>query len=317
MPNDNAIAKDFIGTLVRSNEKSIVYESFNYSLDFQKNFYFDDKLNIETVHSIVYLKNQDKFIFSDNNEGSLKTVTNILGTNTLIQAFKDSHLEKPLQLCVGRNDELFVGDQNKIVVFDSNLTFLRIFKTNLANDYKMKVDLTDRRSLLYISDFIAGEIVVRLSNYNKIENKINILRPEYMDFDENFLYVTSYPIYQLRKQETQVSSIQKRSNCIFVLNKFNYEVVRTIKSAFWLGPQGLFIDQCSNIFTVVSQLECGYILSRNKCLCINDSQHDDSMQFVEFFEDESKDITYFINENIFIVCYGSSLDIYCLNKQGI
>ena len=317
MPNDKAITRDLIGTLVKSTEKSIAYEPLNYFLNFQKKLNYNNGLNMKVVNSVVYLKYQDKFIFSDKDGCSLKIVTNILGTNPLIQAFKDPHLEKPLQLCLGRNDQILVGDQNKIVVFDSNFTFLRIIKINLADDYKMKVDLTDHKSLLYISDINASEIAVILSHQNKIRNKICITRPEHMDFDENFLYVTSYPILHLNKKSKQVGSIQSKSNCIFVLNKFNYDVVRTIKSDNWLGPKGLFIDQFSNILTVVDHLYNDRKLIGNKYLWINNLKQEKNVQWFKVCENDCDINSYFISDTIFIICYNSHLNLYFLTKTQV
>ena len=53
--------------------------------------------------------------------------------------------------------------------------------------------------------------------------------------------------------------MQKKSNCIFLLNKINFKTVRIISFDDWLAPTGLFIDKNSNILAVAPELDRHYM----------------------------------------------------------
>ena len=186
--NDSMIPASLTASSTLSSMKEPPFnqlKSHSYSLEYIENL---KVIESENLKSIIFLKSQKKFIVSDKNSGLLKIV--IFYNFRMIEKFKHSHIKKPQELCLGRNDEIFVSDDSdghKVVVFDSKLNYLRQFKLKPMNVSKMKIDLTDDSSLLYISDLYANKIIVRYSTCNKFKTIINIVRPEYMDFDENFL----------------------------------------------------------------------------------------------------------------------------------
>ena len=106
-----------------------------------------------------------------------------------------------------------------------------------------------------------------------------------MDFDENFLYVTSFPNFTINGKNHRVEGIQKKSNCIFVLNKTKYDVLRTIKFEDWLGPEGLFLDKFFNILTVIDKLNIDKTLGERR-LYIKNLKLQGSVQLVEFDKHE-------------------------------
>ena len=135
-----------------------------------------------------------------------------------------------------------------------------------------------------------------------------------MDFDENFLYVTSYPDFSINGSNHRVEGVQKKSNCIFVLNKTKYDVVRTIKFEDFLGPEELFLDKFDNIMTVIDELNTDKTLGET-FLCITNLKNEGSSQYIPVLvndDDEEKIISYLITENIFIICYEKFIGIFRL-----
>ena len=128
----------------------------------------------------------------------------------------------------------------------------------------MKIDLIDNQNLLYISDRCANKVVVRYSENHKFKTTFDILRPYFIEFDANYIYITSYPDFSISKSTNKVEGLQKKSNCIFLLNKNDFKTVRII-SFDWLGPEGLFIDKNSNILTVAAELDRGSMESSTNC----------------------------------------------------
>ena len=106
------------------------------------------------LSSVVDLETGKKLIVSDCKKYALY-VLNITENNGLFDTFKHELIKKPGELCIGKDDQIFVSEHssgNMIFVFDANLNYLRYIKLKPMYVDKMKIDLTDNQNLLYISD---------------------------------------------------------------------------------------------------------------------------------------------------------------------
>ena len=79
----------------------------------------------------------------------------------------------------------------------------------------MKIDLKDNQNLLYISDRRAIDIVVRYSENHKFKTTLDILRPNDIEFDVNYIYITSYPDFSRNKSTYRVHGLQKKIKLYF------------------------------------------------------------------------------------------------------
>ena len=168
----------------------------------------------------------------------------------------------------------------------------------------MKIDLTDNQYLLYISDRDDNKVVVRYSENHKFKTTFDIFRPECIDFDVNYIYITSYPDFSRNKSTDRVHGLQKKSNCIFLLNKNDFKTVRIISFDDWLGPEGLFIDKNSNIFTVASELDRRSMESSTNCFLHLIAPNGTLIQKfeIEDDEDDEDESFYYINDEFMFIC---------------
>ena len=193
------------------------------------------------------------------------------------------------------------------------MNYLRESKLKPMDISSMKIDLTNSQNLLYISDRFDDNVVVRYSR-NKMSFKctIDILRPDDIVIDENHVYITSFPNYTISKSTNQVHGLQKNSNCVFVLNKTNYSIERVISFNDWLTPQGLFVDENSNLLTTAFELDrFDMTSSDNLFLRLIDSDGGllDKNEVREQLHGECRKMICFSDEFMFI-CYEKHLDLY-------
>ena len=220
---------------------------------FTHNFHHSTELS-----SYVYLESQNKFIVCDKKNSVLHILffDKTLGRIYPYESFEHLCLLKPKHLCAGNFDQIFVSEHsngNKIVIFSlhfQNFEYHDEINLKQINIDQMKMDLTDNRNLLYISDMSANKVFVvnskRKHNHkHEFNTDIDIFRPNYIEFDVNFIYITSYISYS----EISEDVIESKYNSISVLNKTNYELVRIIHFDDWFMPIGLYIDKNRNIFT--------------------------------------------------------------------
>ena len=217
--------------------------------------------------SVVHLKNENKVIACDFNGAALYSLNM---NNESIEKFEHYLITEPSGLCVGKNDELFVSECliNNILVFDSNLNFLRQFliQEKLREALKMQIDLIDRKNLLYISHKNHNKITVWNSQRGYLINTIKLDAPSSMEFDDEFLYVVSYTEWDRDDNLGKLINIRSGSNCIFILKKANYETVNEIKLNNWLQPFGLWLNKCKNIITTVYEIDENNIISKDRYL---------------------------------------------------
>ena len=236
---------------------SLLEVKFNKSIVNFRNIKLSDGRGL---NSVAYLETQKKLLVSDYAKSALfiLSITKNIGFFDIFDTFEHELLKKPGKLCIGKDDQIFVSEhsnRDRILVFDSNLIYLRQIKLKQMNISKMKIDLTDNQNLLYITDRCANKVVVRYSENHKFKTTFDILRPDFIEFDVNYIYITSYPDFSINKTTDEVHGLQKKSNCIFMLNKNDFKNVRTFSFDDWFAPVGLFINKNSNILTVADELD--------------------------------------------------------------
>ena len=164
------------------------------------------------------MKNQGALISLNLNQ--LTNQKSRYNSSLKLETFKHELLKKPEVLCVGKNDQIFVSENSN---GDRILIFIRQIKLKPMNISRMKIDLIDNQNLLYISDRCANKVVVRYSENHKFKTTFDILRPYFIEFDANYIYITSYPDFSISKSTNKVEGLQKKSNCIFLLNKNDFK----------------------------------------------------------------------------------------------
>ena len=256
--------------------------------------------------SVVHLKRENKVISCDFN-GAALYILNM--NNEKIEKFEHYLITEPSGLAVGRNDELFVSEclLNNILVFDSNMNFLKQFpiQEKLREALKMQIDLIDKKNLLYISHKNHNKITVWNSQRGNLVNSIKLDAPSSMEFNDEFLYVVSYTEWDSVNNFGKLINIRSGSNCIFVLKKSNYEMVNKIKLDNWLQPFGLFLNKCSNIITTVYEMDDNNMISSDRFLYSID-QNGILLHKIQFEHMRgTRDLIFFKNK--MIRCYKSEL----------
>ena len=199
---------------------------------------------------------------------------------------------------------------DKIIVFDStNMIYLRQFKIKPMFVSNMKIDLFDEQHLLYLSDNSDDKIVVHYSETDKFKNVIKIMKPNFLELNKDFLFVTSQPSFNLNKKARRLEGLQKGSNCVFILNKSNYEIIKRITFENWLVPFGIQLDENSNILTTASQLSETRIVSDNPYLYIINLDGD-LLQKIEIDVALRRPCSISFYNDLFFLCDDSILSIF-------
>ena len=232
----------------------------------EKNYLFIEHIsnisfsNSADLTSFVYLPSVNKFIICDEKNSVLNMLNFSDSCVSLIshKKLQNDHLKKPTHLCAGKNDEIFVSEHSngdRIFVFDSNLKYLRHCKIKPMFISKMKIDLTNHQNLLYISVVEDNKVSVLNSENFECKTDLEIMRPNYIEFDVNFIYITSYPSFKTNFKTGQIEALQKKCNCISVLQKNNYGIISVINFDNWFIPRGLYVGKNGYIYTRAAVLD--------------------------------------------------------------
>ena len=262
------------------------------------------------LESIAFLKNQNKLVLSDKNEGVLKIVDL---DSCFVDNFKHAHIKKPSALCIGKNNELYISEHSKgnhrVLVFDENLNYLKQMSLKPMYVTSIKIDLFDEQNLLYITDNSDDKIVVRYTEIDRFKEAIKVLKPSFIEFSKDFIFVISYPSFNLNKKARRLEGFQKGSNCIFVINKSDQEIVRRICFDNWLIQPGLCLDEELNITTIAFELSETRILSTSTYLYII-SLNGDLVQKIEIDAGVGKPSSICFFNDSFSFCDEKTLNIF-------
>ena len=233
-----------------------------------------------------------------------------------MKTFKHDLIKRPHAICLGLNDELFITEysgDDKILIFDKEMKFKREF--NIVKDLEVEnifIDLKSKDKRLYITDKDNNQITVWKSENGDYITTIKIDSPGHIEFNENSVFVTSITDVDGNEETRKLNKIESGSNCIFELNKSNYEIINKIAFDNWIQPWGLCLDENSNIITTAFQLNENQIISEERYLYIID-RNKSILSKIDLgdWREVAYDMKYF--DNKIVICFAKHLRIIELN----
>ena len=158
-----------------------------------------------------------------------------------------------------------------ILTFDSNMKFVYEFELKKWRNSTIDsiiIDEQNERKILYISSKFENKIGVWNGTNGESLKLIDICCPYYMHFDEDNLFVISGTDFKLDK-DRRLSKILNGLNCIFIVNKYSYEIIKRIRNPNWISPIGLSIIN-SNIITIARFINEENIISQHRYYLVLD-----------------------------------------------
>jgi len=251
---DANIDEAFIGKL---------YKRYPFSYDKIKS---NKSLKVPSKYlACMCLRNdEDTFYIIDNEENCLKQVDL---NGKFLKSVKLS-LPRPVAMCQNRKGEFFIADgkHKRIFVLDSNLRHMREFGDyNLKKPDSMIID--EDCDVLYVTDHENNQITVWNSENGNFITQIKVDSPAQIQLTKDNVYVISESDYEINKTTSKLR-LTKGCNCIFIINKTNFQIVETIKLDNWFDPCGLHIDKNQNILTTAFELDSDKYVSNNRSIFI-------------------------------------------------
>ena len=226
--------------------------------------------NSKSLFKIGYLKLNNEIIISDKEDSSLK----ICNSNTgkyCYTVFEKVSMENPYALCVSSLNKIFVTEfyGESFNEFDSKFTFQRNCKLTNSERTKIECILVDDK-YMYGALFHSNRIKRwTIADGIFVDQSIDeIIAPAFMALNQDKLYVASSTKFELKENSNQLNKITSGSNCIFILNKMDLKLLKTLVIDNWLGPAGIFIDNSKIITTAYSLTNEEKIVSKNRFLFI-------------------------------------------------
>lgn len=200
----------------------------------------------------VYNNCENKLIVTDTAGSCLKVVDM---SNNTITTFSKKFFNSPSSICINKKREIFFNDQcsNHVIVINDQMNFVRKFdvsKVELITH--MLIDFIDPRNILYITDRQNDKLYIYDSETGLHMNLIHLDSPLNIAYNENNIYITSLTEFDEAPCGIHVTRGQ---NCIYVLDKKSFNVINKIQFQNWLNPNGLYVDENSNILTTACQVE--------------------------------------------------------------
>jgi hypothetical protein len=212
-------------------------------------------------------------IVSDFEDESLKLFDS---ENKLVDTIRHEKIKKPWSLCIDSYDNLYLCELSKtplttILIFDSNLKFVYEFELkkwrNPAVD-SIIIDEQSSRKILLVSSRCDNKIGVWNGMNGEFLKLIDICCPYFMQFNDDNLFVISGTDFKIDK-DRRLAKLNNGLNCIFILNRYSYEIVKKIRNSNWISPIGLSIID-SNIITVARYINEENVVSNHRCYLVLD-----------------------------------------------
>lgn len=198
---------------------------------------------------MILLNNQTEILISDYEDQSLKliNVTNYKLVKKIMLKHKylcfKNMFRNPFALCMNNFNEIFVKDTTNIFVINATTYKLtkKIANINIITSHI----LVDNENPYYL--YVTNDLDSKLYKLNALNTQVlltvKIDHPYDIKLSKNLLYITStvefnYTNRRIRKLNT----IQSGANCVYILNKINFEKLFTIRLENWLEPRGLYVD---------------------------------------------------------------------------
>jgi hypothetical protein len=164
----------------------------------------------------------------------------------------DSLLDQPGSICSNTNNEIFVHDYAKLKVFVFNDKFKLI--RELANEklvlsFDMIAD--DQTKTLFMSNYFGRSVTAWNMETSELKNEVAINAATFLQQKHDKLYVLSAiesEIFtQMAKRE---DNVEYNDNCVYILDKLSFQILKKLKIHTCLHPKGLFVDDLLNIYTI-------------------------------------------------------------------
>ena len=182
---------------------------------------------------------------TDSKDKSIKKVT-LNGQETSSES--NENFQSPYSICINSLNEICVYDWhlNSLLLFDQN--FEQTSELNLNNYFQNGKNLVNfmifdpqNPSFLYFTNTSENRIGLVDVQNNQFLKETHLDSPYDIKIDNKQLYFTSSTSYSYDSVFKKIGKIVTGSNCIFVLNKKTFELVRTIRHANWTKPKGLHL----------------------------------------------------------------------------
>ncbi len=215
---------------------------------------------------------QTAFISDDMNRRLL--LLNMNDSTTKFFDF-DGKFREPWALVYdNKKKHLYTGDDKNcnIFVFDENM--MKIDSISIVPDEISitALEVDSERNLLYVSDDFGDCIFVWNTSTKTILEKQSVDFPSSMKIKNHLIFVvsgTEKTKFRKNNKKCKLLSYELGSNCIFVYDRFEWTLKRTIRHD-WLNPRGLHIDDNMNILTVALKISKQDMVSFSEYLYVLD-----------------------------------------------
>jgi hypothetical protein len=199
------------------------------------------------------IKNQ--ILITDLKDKSIKKVT-LNGQEIFSESNGNINFQSPYSICINSLNEICVYDWhlNSLFLFDENSE--QVSELNLNNYFKNGKKLVNfmtfdpqNPSFLYFTNTSENKVTLVDLKHKKFLDEKHLDSPYDIKLDNKNIYLTSSTSYSYDSVIKRIGKIVTGSNCIFILNKRNFQPVRTIKHPNWTKPKGLHVDCNGFIWT--------------------------------------------------------------------
>lgn len=242
--------------------------TFYHGYEMTKVVSFNEFKTVGNRFESVTQLDENRLLLADISEGTL-TIMDFEG-NFLESFNPDGKLNDPLSTVINWKKEILVGDANqlKVNVFNEDFKYLREFGAGvLQMPNYLKFDV-EQKDVLYISHYVNNKISIWINECYieefEVESPLNI------EINKEKLFVVSSVDFEVDNDTSELKTITRGLNCIFVFCKFSLNVIQTIQLDNWLNPEGIYLDQYMNIYTLAYELTDHQYVSKYRHLFMID-----------------------------------------------
>jgi hypothetical protein len=206
---------------------------------------------------IAFNKNTNQLLITDSKEKSIKKINLIGDLEQTIKpmSLNESILEAPYSICINFLNEICIYDwnMNSILIFDEifNLQAQIDLNKYIQHGKVMNYMVFDTLNpyILYFTNTSGNKVQSIDIKTTKLLNEVQLDSPFDVKIDNEYLYVTSSTSFGQDSMRKKIGKIINGSNCIFILNKGTFELVKTIRHQNWVKPKGIHVDFNGFIWT--------------------------------------------------------------------
>ena len=243
---------------------------------------------------IAFSDMMNQFIITDCEDNTLKLID--IDGNYKRSVNPNSILKCPWAICISKStNEIYVADGQlaKIIVFDIDFKYLRGFgddKINLVECMTIDDNATSSEIFLYAADYRNSLVTVWNSETGKFKLQFSIQSPSDIGIAGDKIFITSENKFQFVSNTRKLDYLNGE-NCIYVLNKLNFDVINKIKLSNWLSPTCIYFDRQNNhLITVAFNIDDEMNVSKTRYLYIIDQDTLTCLYKVDLNIDKTSDM---------------------------